>query len=50
MDNVIEYATSDHDDFVDAIAYCGGVTTGDFDSRIGKIVIIIVVNQLNVTD
>ena len=34
---MIEHIASHHDDFGGAVVYRGGVTTGDFDLRIGEI-------------
>ena len=36
MVNVMVCITSYHINFVDAIDYCGGVTTGDFSLRVGE--------------
>ena len=35
---MIEHVTSNHNDFVGAIVYRGGVTTGDFGLRVSEIV------------
>ena len=39
MVDEIEHITSNYDDFVDAVVYCGSATSGDFGLRISKIVL-----------
>ena len=36
MVDAMEHIAFNHDNFVDAVIYCGSITTGDFGLRIGK--------------